>query len=69
MIIRNNMTPSDVQKQVASMSKFNRGFNQTPKNINDNFNKVVSKNNSSNTPDMDLNKKMQAMRNIQKLGK
>lgn len=69
MIIRNNMTPSDVQKQVASMSKFKRGFNQTPKNLNDNFNKMVAKNNQDNKPNNDLNKKMQAMRNVQRLDK
>lgn len=64
MIIRNNMTSNDVQKQIASMSKFKRGFNQTPKSINGNFNKVSSKGNPNNSVDIDLNKKIQAMRNI-----
>ncbi len=63
MIIRNNMTPGDVQKQVESMSKFKRGFNQTPRDMNENFNKMAVKNTSNNMPDMDLNKKMQALRN------
>lgn len=67
MIIRKNMTSSDVQKQVASMSKFKRGFNQETKNINENFNKMAAKNNSSNMPDMDLNKKIQSLKNASRL--
>jgi len=67
MIIRNNMTPEDVQKRVASMSKFKRGFNQVPKNINEDFNKMVSKNNPNNIPDMDLNKKIQALKSVNRL--
>lgn len=67
MIIRKNMTSSDVQKQVASMSKFKRGFNQETKNINENFNKMAAKNNSSNIPDMDLNKKIQSLKNASRL--
>ena len=67
MIIRKNMTASDVQKQVASTAKFQRGFNQTPKSMNDNFNKMAAKNNSSNMPDMDLNKKIQSLKNASRL--
>ena len=56
MIIRKNMTPEDVQKRVASMSKFKRDFN-----------KMVSKNNPNNIPDMDLNKKIQALKSVNRL--
>jgi len=69
MIIRNNMTPKDVQKQVNSMSKFKRGFNQTPDNINNNFGNLSSKDKSNNMPDMDLNKRVQALKNISRLNK
>lgn len=67
MIIRKNMSSEDVQKQVASTAKFQRGFNQTPKSMNDNFNKCDAKNNPNNMPDMDLNKKMQALKNANRL--
>lgn len=67
MIIRKNMTPEDVQKQVASISKFKRGFNQETQNMNQDFNKVTAKNNPNNMPDMDLNKKMQALKNVNRL--
>jgi len=67
MIIRKNMTPSDVQKQVASISKFKRGFNHTPGSMNENYNKVTAKNNPSNTPDMELNKKIRALKNTSRL--
>ncbi len=65
MIIRKNMTPSDVQKQVSSMSKFKRGFNQTANNIHEN---AVNKNNeplnSGVAAGKDFNKKMQSLRNV-----
>ncbi len=67
MIIRKNMTPDDVQKQVSSISKFKRGFNQIPNDMNENFNQVTAKNNLSNKPNMDLNKKMQALKNATRL--
>ncbi len=70
MIIRKNMTPNDVQKQVDSMSKFKRGFNQMPKNISDNaFNKNNGPVNSGVDAGKDFNKKMQSLRNISRLGK
>ncbi len=69
MIIRpNNMTPEEVQKQIASTAKMKRGFNQTPKDISDNFNlnQAMAKGNQNNKPDMSLNKKIQAMKNVSK---
>lgn len=66
MIIRNNgMSPEEFQKQVDSMTKMKRGFNQSPKDLQDgtNLNPMKPKNpNSSMDSAIDLRKKISNMK-------
>lgn len=66
MIIRTNgMSADDLQKQINNMTRFKRGFNQTPDDIR---NKVNMGKPQSEAPITDPRKKVQALNNLQRRG-
>ncbi len=66
MIIRTNgMNANDLQKQINNMTRFKRGFNQTPDDIR---NKVNMGKPHNEAPITDPRKKIQALNNLQRRG-
>lgn len=66
MIIRTNgMNANDLQKQINNMTRFKRGFNQTPDDIR---NKVNMGKLHDEAPITDPRKKNQALNNLQRRG-
>lgn len=66
MIIRTNgMNPNEIQKQINNVTRFKRGFNQTPDDIRNKVNMGKPKNGG---PITDPHKKIQALNNLQRRG-